>query len=74
VKKVEVITYSLQGNRRNSDRYYEAIATFTDEVLAKAEEIQPLIEGFQAFIKGTRCEEVRSHEECLFEFLTLGTL
>jgi len=74
VKRVEVITYSLQGNQRSSDRYYEAIATFTDEVLAKVEELQPLIEGFQAFIKRTHCEEVRSQEEYLFEFLTLGTL
>ena len=71
---MQAIAYSLRGNQRSSDRYYEAIAVFTDEVLAKGKELKQLIERFQAFIKGTRCEEVRSQEECMVEFLTLGAL
>jgi len=71
---VEVITYSLRGNQGSFDCYYKDVATFTDEALTKGEEIRPLIEGFQASIKERRCEEVRCHEERLFEFLTLGTL
>ncbi len=53
MKRVENITYSLRGNRRNSNRYHEAITTFTDKVLTNAQGIQLLIEGFQAFIKKT---------------------
>ena len=66
--------HSLRGNQRSSDRYYEAIVVFTDEVLAKGKELKQLIERFQAFIKGTRFEEVCFHEEDLLEPPTLGML
>jgi hypothetical protein len=51
---MEVITYLPRDSRRNSDRYYEAIATFTADVLAKAEEPQSLIDTSpRHFSRGT---------------------
>ncbi len=74
MKKVEVITYSLRGTQRSSDRYYDHLIGEHRDVLVKGKEITQLIERFQAFIEGIRCEEVCFHEEDLFEPPTLGML
>ena len=39
MRKVQVIIYSLRGNRGNSDPYCDDIAKFTDEVLAKGKKL-----------------------------------
>jgi hypothetical protein len=72
---VEVITYSLRDGRKQSEQYYQDVATFTDEVLAEAEDrVQALVEAFQAYLQRTGHESPRSHAEYAFELLTLGVL
>ncbi|MCX7924017.1 MAG: DUF116 domain-containing protein [Clostridia bacterium] len=72
---MEVITYSLRDNQRNSDQYYSDAETFTDEVLFEAEGlVRPLVQEFQAHIRETGKESPRTYEEHMLEFLMLGTL
>lgn len=71
---MDIITYSLKAGRKDSDGYYVDISAFTVEVLDKAEELWPIVEAFQAYIKRTGREPVRTKKEYLFELLTLGTL
>ena len=37
---MEIITYSLKGNQKNSDGYYKEIKSFTDEVLSEFESLR----------------------------------
>lgn len=69
-----VITYSLRDGEGKSDQYYHDTVAFTDEVLAKSQEIQGLVQAFQSYLLVTKCENLRSQEEYSFEVLMLGTL
>jgi len=72
---VEIITYSLRDDQKRSDQFYEVLAIFTDELLARAERsLGSKVKDFQAFIRQTRREEVRTAPEYTFELLTLGVL
>ncbi len=72
---MEIITYSLRNGRKQSDRYYQDVATFTDRVLAEAEsQLAKLATKFQAHVQQTGHEAPRSCPEYIFELLTLGVL
>jgi len=72
---VDIITYSLREGQAKSDRYYQDIAAFADEVLGEAERrSRPHVEAFQAYLAGNCHEIARTLAEHEFEFLTLGVL
>lgn len=72
---MEIITYSLRNQDRDSEQYYHDIAAFTDEVLRAAEkQLGPLVMAFQGYLRHTTGEEPRSLPEYAFELLTLGVL
>jgi hypothetical protein len=71
---MDVVTYSLKDNAQTSDRYYGDVAMFTDEVLAKAKDMAPIVAAYQEWLKETGRETVRSEDEYAFELLMLGTL
>jgi len=69
----EAITYSLKQTDRNSDRYYEDISAFTDEILLTLEELlSPVITDYMNFLSEFGLEELRTREEYLFELLSFG--
>lgn len=70
-----VITYSLKKGETNSDRFYQDIAVFTDEILSEIDCLTRMnIEKYIAFLKKKGNEEIYSKEEYGFEFLVLGVL
>jgi hypothetical protein len=72
---MDVITYSLRDNQRQSDQYYRDVAAFADEVLVEAEgRIRRLVEAFQTYLQRTGRETPRTRPEYVFELLTLGVL
>jgi hypothetical protein len=70
---MENITYSLKGNRNNSDDYYKDISKFTDEVLSESKHLSSLINEFESYVKENNPNEIQSSEEYVFEFLMIGT-
>ncbi len=69
----EIITYSIRGADKRSDKYYQEIATFSDEVQIEIRHrAGHIIEGFQAFLQENQIENVRSFDEYAFELLMLG--
>ena len=72
---MDVITYSLRNGQARSDQYYRDVATFTDKVLAEAEDrIRSLVEAFQSHLHANSRPVSRTDAECAFELLTLGVL
>ncbi|HEY3273935.1 MAG TPA: DUF116 domain-containing protein [Methanocella sp.] len=71
---MDAVTYSLKNGESNSDRYYEDTAAFTDEFLAKATLLHPVVRKFQAYLKAEGNEQVRSRDEYAFELALIGTL
>ncbi len=72
---MKVITYSLKDTQKNSDRYYQQIADFTDEFLAQAESlVRPLVDRYIDFIATHQIEIPRSFDEYAFELLLVGVL
>jgi hypothetical protein len=72
---MEIITYSLRNGQRRSERYYQDVAAFTDEVLAEAQvRSGPLVEGFEAYVQQSGRETPCTAPEYTFELLTLGVL
>jgi hypothetical protein len=72
---VKVITYSLRDGQEPSDRYYQDVAAFTDEVLAEAEDrTRTAVTSFQAHLQQTGSEVPRTRAEYHVELLTLGVL
>lgn len=70
-----VITYSLKEDGVNSDRYYQDIAAFADEILFEIEGLtRKHTENYTAYVKKKGNEAVCSHEEYGFELLVLGVL
>lgn len=71
----DIITYSLKPMDKTSDKYYEVVETFTDEVMDRINRSTKVtVEDFQAFILKNDKEELRSKEEYAFELLVLGVL
>jgi uncharacterized protein len=73
-EKGDAVTYSLKNGASTSDQYYRDVSAFTDEFLAKATLLKPIVEKFRAYVKEESKEQVRSHDEYLFELAMLGTL
>jgi len=72
---VEIITYSLRGQHKRSDQYYEEIAFFTDDVLEEIrKQAESLIHNYMEFIQFNGIEALRNFNEYGFELLMLGTL
>jgi hypothetical protein len=72
---LQVITYSLRDGQKRSDRYYQVIAAFTDEVIAEARQrVGGLVDEFRTFIQEEEWEDLRTFPEYAFELLTLGVL
>lgn len=72
---MEVITYSLRDGQERSDRYYQDIAAFADEVIAEGKRrLGMLVETFQSFLEESDRESPRTQPEYLYEFLVLGVL
>jgi hypothetical protein len=68
---MNTITYALRADELRSDRYYEDIKAFTDEVIDHAEQLLGApVTAFQAWV--TTCEEPRTDPEYLYELLALG--
>lgn len=71
---METITYSLKGNQNDSDKYYEEIKSFTDEVLDEFRHFEAsIILDFVAYVKENNVDKLRGYNEYVFEFLMLGT-
>ncbi len=69
----EAITYSLNPSDKNSDRYFEDISAFTDEILLSLEEqLLPVVTDYMNFLSQFGLEELRTREEYLFELLSFG--
>ena len=72
---VEIITYSLTNEQKNSDRYYQDIAAFADTVIKTArDKTGGILQPFQEHIQQQNLEILRTEQEYLFEYLTLGML
>ncbi len=72
---MEIITYSLRKNQAKSDGYYDAVAGFTDAVLAEAQDrLSPLVKAFCAHAQAAEGKATRSWPEYVFELLTLGVV
>ncbi|WP_027624481.1 DUF116 domain-containing protein [Clostridium lundense] len=71
----EIITYTLCNKDKNSNRYYEEVSIFTDEVISKIyNEANDWISDFKKFIVKNNIEKLRSNVEYLLELLMLGVL
>jgi hypothetical protein len=72
---MDPITYSLRADQPHSDAYYDAIATFTDEVLARVEDdCGALITAFVDFLRAAARETPRTRAEYGLELLLAGVL
>jgi hypothetical protein len=72
---MNAITYSLINNQSNSEIYYNKIAAFSDKVLTEADNsLFWLTDQYIAHISEFKKEEIRTREEYIFDFLTLGTV
>lgn len=70
------LTYSLSGdNQVNSDKYYETVAIFTEEVLRKAKKkVNPIIHSYNSYISNVENEKNTESVEIILELLILGVL
>jgi hypothetical protein len=72
---VEIITYSLKNEQKNSDQYYQDVAAFADLVIQTArDKTEGILQPFQNHIQQKKLEILRTEPEYLFEFVTLGML
>lgn len=72
---MKIITYSLYDGEKNSNKYYENITRFADEVLVKGFQLTtPWINKLKLNIEKFNIETLRSDEEYMLEILTLGIL
>ena len=72
---MEPVTYSLQGENKNSEEYYKIIRSFTDEVLLKAEStIKVYADDFRSYVTKYELEEVRHLNEYILELISFGIL
>lgn len=65
-----IITYSLKAGERNSDRFYQKLAAFSDVVIAAGERrLESLVVPFEA-----QSQSEFSRPELVFDLLVLGVL
>lgn len=73
--RMQPLTYKLNFNGSAAHTYYPAVARFTDEVLARAEDfITPMARSYRRYLMKYKLEAPRSVEEYTFELLNLGIL
>lgn len=71
----KIITYSLCKYADKSDKYYEDVSIFTDEVIGEiCISTDIWVTDFQDFIVKNNIEDLRSNIEYSLELLTLGVL
>ena len=71
----EIITYSLCKYDEKSDKYYEEVSIFTDEVIGEiCDSTNIWVKDFQDFIVKNHIEDLRSNIEYSLELLILGVL
>jgi uncharacterized protein len=69
------ITYRLNPSGTSSSEYYERVASFTDQVLARAKDtLVPVAERYRSFIIEHGLEKARTTEEYTLEMINLGVL
>ncbi|MCU7511471.1 MAG: DUF116 domain-containing protein [Ignavibacteria bacterium] len=70
---MKAITYSLRNDEENSDKYYSDIERFTDSILLEAErQFLPVVKSYMKYLENSRKEKLRSVNEYMYEFLSLG--
>ncbi|MGE5438779.1 MAG: hypothetical protein ACM3UR_02920, partial [Bacteroidota bacterium] len=70
---MKAITYSLRNDEENSDKYYSDIERFTDSILLEAErQFLPVVKSYMKYLENSRMEKLRSVNEYMYEFLSLG--
>jgi hypothetical protein len=68
-------TYSLCPDGSPPERYYRAVATFADALLAAGrEELGLVLAGYEGFVREHQVERLRTRSEYLLDALTLGVL
>lgn len=70
------LTYSLSGdNKVNSDKYYETVAIFTEEVLREAKKIVvPIVKVYNDYFNKVEDKKSNEIDEGVLELLILGVL
>jgi hypothetical protein len=72
---VEIITYSLKNEQKNSDQYYQDVADFADLVInTTRKKTDDILQPFLNHIQKNDLETLRTEPEYLFEYITLGML
>ncbi|MEN8241577.1 MAG: hypothetical protein ABFS17_06630, partial [Chloroflexota bacterium] len=72
---VEIVTYSLKANHKESDLYYQDVSAFSDDFLNHAEQLAGnFATGLINHIEQHELEALRTRPEYLFEYLTMGML
>ncbi len=72
---MEIITYSLKDEQKNSEYYYQDVRTFTDIVLAKSvDSLMPIADDYMDYLRAFKLEVVREIEEYILELLSFGVL
>ncbi|MDF2675697.1 MAG: hypothetical protein K0R09_3969, partial [Clostridiales bacterium] len=75
VCSMDIVTYDLKANRDNSNKFYNDISIFTDEVVNTIDiNSSRIIEDYMSFVKKMGYEKLRGRNEYLLEFLMLGVL
>ncbi|QWU13807.1 hypothetical protein SAMN04487895_10138 [Paenibacillus sophorae] len=69
----ETLTYSLCGDRGETDKYYADVAAFTDEVMESLREEEQTIQEFKHYIADNNLKPIDSAVYAL-EFLMIGVL
>lgn len=71
----EILTYSLQSSQPNSDKYFQTISVFSDEVLEQVNRQAPdLLIEFNSWCERTTNLIHRTRDEAVLELLCLGVL
>ena len=71
----ETITYSIRNGNSDSQIYYQEIKKLSDEVLQFSEtSILPVVNEYVRYLDTYNLEEIREHEEYIFELLSFGIL
>ena len=72
---MKAITYTLRNDKNNSDVFYSELGFFTSEVIKEAERsCLNYVVSFREYLRTNKTEKIRTDEEYLFEFLTIGVL
>jgi hypothetical protein len=72
---LELITYSIKNELKNSQLYYQEVRTFTEIVIAKSvDSLMPIANEYMEYIQLYKLEPLREMEEYILELLSFGVL